>query len=47
MLTTLNILSDFKFKFDCNEELFYGIKINSGGVYVIKKKTREEGFIQF
>ena len=37
MLMTLDILSIFKFYFDCNEALFYKSKINSYVVYVVKK----------
>ena len=35
---TLNFFSNFKFDFDCSEAIFYKIKINSHGVYVINKK---------
>ena len=47
MLMTLNVFSNSKFNFDCTEALFYRSKINIHGVYVIKKKKREEGLIQF
>ena len=40
----LNFLSNFKFYLDCTKELFYKIKINSHGVYVVKTKTWLEGF---
>ena len=46
MLTTLKAFSNFKFNFDWTKALFYRSKINSHGVYVIKKKKMEEGFIQ-
>ena len=41
---TLNFLSNSKFYFDCTEGLFYKIKTNSCGVYVVKTKTWSEGF---
>ena len=40
MRMTLNVLSMFKFNFDCIEALFYKSKINSHGVYFTKKKKR-------
>ena len=46
-IMTLNVFSNFKFNFNCNEALFYKSKINSHGVYLTKNKTREEGFFQF
>ena len=46
MLMTLNVLLSLKFNYDCNEALFYKCKMNSRGVYVIMKETRQEGFIQ-
>ena len=29
------------------EALFFNGKININGVYVVKKETRQEGFVQF
>ena len=46
MLIALNVFSVFKFNYDCTEEISYRSKINSRGVYVVKKETREGGFIQ-
>ena len=46
MLITLNVLSNLKFNFDLTPALFYRSKIIIHGVYVIKNKNREEGFIQ-
>ena len=43
---TVIVFSNFKFNFDCTVALFYKSKINSHGVYVTKKKTREEYFIK-
>ena len=45
MLMTLDVFPIFKFNFNCTDALFDKSKINIHGVYVIKKKTREEGFI--
>ena len=39
MLITMNIISNFNFNFNWTKALFYRSKINSHGVYVIKKKT--------
>ena len=36
---TLNFFSNFKFYFDCTKGIFYKIKINSHGFYVVKKKV--------
>ena len=41
MLMKLDVFSNFKFNFNCTNALFYKGRINSDGVYVIKKKTRE------
>ena len=40
----LDVSSNFKYNFDWNVALFYRIKINNHGVYVIKKKKREDLF---
>ena len=46
MIMALELFQIFKFNFDCTEALFYNSKINSHGVYVAKKETAEEGFMQ-
>ena len=38
MIMALNVISIFKFKYDCTEVIFYISKINSHGVYVVKKE---------
>ena len=43
---TLNVFSNFKFNFDYTEALFYKSKINSHGVYIIKKKIWEKASYQ-
>ena len=40
----MDVSSNFKYNFDWNVALFYRIKINNHGVYVIKKKKREDLF---
>ena len=47
MLMTLNVSSIFKCYLDCTEALFYKIKINSYGVYVVKKETKTEYFLHY
>ena len=46
MLMTLSVFSNIKFNSNRIKKLFYRIKINSYGFYVIKKITGEEGFIK-
>ena len=47
MLMTSNVFSIFNFNFDCIEAKFYKIKINSYGVYVVKKKEEMNIFYIF
>ena len=46
ILMSLNVFSIFKFYFDWTDIIYYKRKINSDGVYVVKKETREEDFVQ-
>ena len=46
MIMALNFLSKFKFNFDCTEGIFYKIKINVSGIYIVKKKVWLEGCFQ-
>ena len=46
MLMALDVFSNFRFNSDLTAVLFYRNKLNSHGVYVIKRKTIEEGFVQ-
>ena len=44
MLITLNVLSIFRFNFDCTVALFYKSKINIYGVYAARKEKRKDLF---
>ena len=46
MLMAFKVFSIFKFNSYCTEVVFYISKINVHDVYVVKKETREEGYIQ-
>ena len=46
MFIAWNILLTLKLKSDYIEALFYNIKINRYGVYVVKKETSQEDFVQ-
>ena len=45
MFMSLSVISIFNFYFNCTEGVFYKSKINGYGIYVVKNKTWQGGFV--